>query len=226
VFIQHMLEYAGANYENAEYDEVADLKSCAIPDQPVPCMAPPILHDVPNDCTLSQMPAIVVYLAGELGLAAGDAYLNYQALKVILDCNDVLSDITNANGSRMWTHDHWQVFRSNRLPRWLEIFEETGRRHGLSASSGFLLGTESASHADIAVAALFGTMARCLPALEKDIQSNAPALYGLCHRIEQCEGIRAAIKRQEAETGSTYCGGQIEQSIRKMLALDEAPGQV
>ena len=138
VFIQYTLAYARMEYHNATLDQVAAIRNSDVPDLPVPCMAPPVLHDNQTGHFLSQMPAIIVYLAQEHGLATGDAYLDCLALKVILDCNDVLSDITNANGSQMWEYDQWRSFRSERLPRWLEVFEETGRRHGLLADNGYL----------------------------------------------------------------------------------------
>ena len=225
VFIQYLLDHAGVDYDIANFDETSQLKSTDIIDQSVPCMAPPMLHDYHHDRYLSQMPAIVTYLAGELGYSPNDTYLDYQALKVLLDSNDVLSDLTNANGSQMWTHDHWQLFRSQRLVRWLGIFEETGRRNGLCENSGYLLGTAHASYADIAAAALFGTMARCLPELDSDIRCNAPAVHGLCRRIEASERIQHTITRQQSEIGNAYCGGQIEQSIRSMLALDQGSGE-
>ena len=39
----------------------------------------------------------------------------------------------------------WESFSQDRLVRWLQIFEETGRRSGLEAERGYLLGTAEAT---------------------------------------------------------------------------------
>jgi glutathione S-transferase len=39
----------------------------------------------------------------------------------------------------MWTKKRWQDFIP-RLKKWMSFWEEAGRRHGLTAVSGFLVG--------------------------------------------------------------------------------------
>ncbi len=53
------------------------------------------------------MPAIVTYLADIYGLVPSNAAARATALKVLLDCNDVLANITRSNGSQMWTQELW-----------------------------------------------------------------------------------------------------------------------
>lgn len=220
-FIQLLLEHAGADYELASNEETMALKNLPANTQSTPGMAPPVLHDAKNDLYLTQMPAIVFYLANQLGYCPTSNSINALALKTVLDCNDVLSDITNANGASMWDYPQWQVFRTQRLTKWWSIFEQMGKSHGLNINQGFYLGTQEASYADIAVTSLFSTMMRCLPSLQESFINSAPMVANLCTRIEQNPRIQSFILRQSSTLGLLYCGGQIEGSIRKMLEKDE-----
>ena len=219
-FVQLLLEHAGVDYEMANVEETLELKSATLAQQALPAMAPPFFRDLITDHALAQMPAIMMYLAGKHGYLPKDPYQQAVVLKVLLDCNDVLSDITNANGSKMWDHPQWRSFRRERLPRWMGIFEQTGIRFGLDSDSGYLLGGRQATCADIAATALFGTMARCLKPLAEDFAERAPLVAALVARIEAEPSVRQYIARQKAEHGDLYCGGQIEQSIREMLGED------
>ncbi|MGI9317113.1 MAG: glutathione S-transferase family protein [bacterium] len=205
----------------ASVDEVVALKNLPVVDQPVPVMAPPFLINMQTDECLAQMPAIVMYLADKHDYLPEDAYRKSLVLKVLLDSNDLLSDLTNANGSKMWEHEQWGIFRSERLVRWMQMFEQTGIQFGLESDSGFLLGGSRATCADIAVTALFGTMTRCLKPLSQDLAANAPRIAALVARMESHSVIQRFFVDQEAVYENLYCGGQIEKSIRKMLAKDE-----
>lgn len=220
-FIQLLLEHAGAEYLLASGEETSAFKNSHATTQGIPAMAPPFLKDCANGTYIAQMPAIMMYLSERLGYLPSGPYKRALVLKTLLDCNDVLSDLTNANGSKMWEHEQWISFRDDRLKKWMRIFEATGERNGLRADAGFLLNPDQESCADIAVTALFGTMCRCLPQLHNDFKATAPKTEALVVRIESDPIVRDFIKRQEAETGQLYCGGQIEQSIRDMLSLDE-----
>ncbi|WP_143066625.1 hypothetical protein [Marinobacter segnicrescens] len=54
------------------------------------------------------------------------------ALKVVLDCNDILMEITNYHGTVMWDQGSWTEFRTHRLADWM------ARRYGFP-SPGCLL---------------------------------------------------------------------------------------
>ena len=132
--------------------------------------------------------------------------------KIAGDADDVFNDTTLHNGAQMWTKDSWAAFRP-RLERWMQIFQETGRRHGMTATDGFMLGTDAPGIADFTTAILWGTMVHKLPQL-RPILDTAPDLAGLCDRIgalpEQAE-LRA---RSDAAYGDLWCAGQIEASLR------------
>ncbi len=219
-FIRFLLAEAGEKYEEASVKEISDLYSLSVEDQPLPMMAPPFLHDLDRDVFLNQMPAIVMYLSGKLGFLPHDSYKSAICNKLVLDSNDVLIEITNYNGSVMWERDSWRAFRDKRLKRWLEIFEQTGRMFGLGSESGYILGGDSISTADIVTYALWGTMVRCLPELKADCREHAPHIFRLCQRIETRPNIKQLVEYQEKAYGSQYCGGQIEKSIRNMLEQD------
>jgi glutathione S-transferase len=116
----------------------------------------------------------------------------------------------------MWNKKKWNEFRSNRLPRWMKIFEKTGLEHGLKGDKGFLLGS-TISVADIATTALFGTLVYCFFELANDLHKNAPHITTLCQRIEARPSIQPFLERQREEYGKAYCGGQIERSLREMI---------
>lgn len=196
-----------------EADNVGDIQqmmSREVGEQVIPFMGPPVLCDLESGRTLSQMPAIVLCAGQELGLSPEGQFDVALCLKVVMDCNDLLMEICRYNGSSMWTREEWTTFRSQRLPRWLHIFEENLQR-------GFI-GKDPVTFADIAVYALFGNMVRCLPELEADVVTHAPGIHALCQRIGAHASLSEYVKRQQDEYGNLYCGGQIEQSIREMLA--------
>lgn len=213
-FVQLLLEEVNAKYERCDASEIYPDRRWKIV---TPGMAPPYLYDCRKKTYLAQMPAILMTLAEKYGTLPKRTDLRALALKTILDSNDVLLEITNYHGESMWTQSKWNQFRSGRLADWMMIFEKTGRQHGLTKDKGFLLGTRF-SVADIAATALFGTMIYCLPELETDLKKKAPAIHGLCHRIETRPRIKAFLARQREEYGFVYCGGQIERSIREALS--------
>ena len=134
-----------------------------------------------------------------------------------MDCNDVLMEICRYNGSIMWEREEWNQFRSERFPRWLRIFEE-------SLNRGFI-GNARVSFADIGVFALFGNMMRCLPELEADVLAHAADIHAFCQQMGAQPSLAAHVAEQERQYGNLYCGGYIEESIRRMLELDAATRQ-
>lgn len=212
-FVELILAEAKANYERHDPTEIYPEKSLKISH---PGMAPPYLYDCKNKKYLAQMPAILMYLGQKHDYLPKKPETLALALKTILDCNDVLMEITNYHGMEMWTRKKWKEFRSDRLARWMQIFEKTGRLHGLQVNQGFLLGSRI-SVADLASCALFGTLMHCFPTLTKDLKKNSPRIAGLCQRIEARSSIKTFLETQRRELGQVYCGGQIERSLREML---------
>lgn len=213
VFPQMFLEEVGAGYEWHDASEIYPKKSLRITS---PGIAPPYLYERKKDRYLAQMPAIMIHLAREYGYLPLRNETADLALKTILDCHDVLLEITNSYGKEMWTPKDWDEFRSERLPEWMKIFELTAKAHGLERESGFLLGSKI-SVADIAVTALFGTMIFSFPELGTDLRKHAPLIHALVGRIEKRPRIREFLDVQRTEKGNTYCGGEIEKSLREML---------
>lgn len=212
-FIQMFLEEVGASYKRCDATELYPERSLTIKN---PGMAPPYLYECKSKTYFAQMPACLMHLGREYDYLPKRAETHTLALKAILDCNDVLVEITNYNGSMMWGRAQWEAFRYSRLPDWMRIFENTGLKHGLKGSKGFLLGS-TLSVADIATTALFGTLIYSFPELKDDLRENAPHIADLCQRVEARKSIRAFLEKQREEIGNGYCGGQIEQSLRKMI---------
>ncbi len=212
-FVSYLFAYRDVPLlEEASFEEIKSLMSRPPSEQDVPFMGPPVLRDLESDRTLSQMPAIVLYVSRELDFMPDDPFDVAMCMKVLMDCNDVLMEICRYNGSSMWTRKEWNQFRSQRLPRWMQIFEESSKR-------GFI-GKDPVSFADIGVFALFGNMTRCVPELETDLLNHAPGIHTLCLRIGTQPSLAKYVTDEEKKYGKLYCGGQIEKSIRKMLEMD------
>jgi glutathione S-transferase len=214
-FVSYLFAYRDVPLAlEASLELINDMKNMPPGEQDIPFMGPPVLRDLESGRTLGQMPAIVLYVSRELGLLPDDAFDMSMSMKILMDCNDVLMEMCRYNGSSMWTREEWQQFRSRRLPRWMHIFEETLKR-------GFL-GQDAVTFADIGAYALFGNMTRCLPELEADLVGHAPGIHALCDRIGSQPSVARYVAAQEQEYGKLYCGGQIEASIREMLAMDRS----
>ena len=212
-FVSYLFAYRDIPLlEGASFEEIESLMSRHPSEQDIPFMGPPVLRDLESDRTLSQMPAIVLHVSRELDLMPDDPFDVAMCMKVLMDCNDVLMEVCRYNGSSMWTRKEWTQFRSQRLPRWMQIFEESLKR-------GFI-GKDPVSFADIGVFALFGNMVRCLPELEADLLNHAPGIHSLCRRIGAQPSLAKFVADEEKKYGKLYCGGQIEKSIRKMLEID------
>jgi glutathione S-transferase len=116
----------------------------------------------------------------------------------------------------MWTRERWADFVP-RLRKWMSFWEETGRRHGLSADAGFLLGGESPGIADVVTATLWSTLAERFPTIEPIFQDAAPLTAGLTRRVVALPPLARLAAQARQDYGEAYCGGQIEASLRKVL---------
>ena len=212
-FIQLFLEEVRANYRMLDAGELYPDRNL---DVHYPGMAPPYLYDCKAKAFFSQMPAILMHLGHAHDYLPGEAEKQTLALKVILDCNDILMEITNHNGLVMWDSERWEEFRAKRLADWMRLFEKTGQEHRLEVDQGHILGPKI-TVADIATTALFGQMVHSFPPLAKDLRETAPLIASLCQRIESRDSIRPFLEKQRRDRGEAYCGGQIEDSLRKVI---------
>ena len=186
-------------------------------DMPVPFMGPPVLVDATADVAISQMPAIVLYLGETLGLLPGTPAGRALSLKVVNDANDVLDELTLDGGRQMWTAERWDAFEP-RLRRWMSFWEETGRRHALTETSGWLLGGDAPGVADVVTATLWTTVADRFPAIEAILADAAPLTAALSRRVAALPPLAALADKAREDYGDAWCGGQIEASLRKVLA--------
>jgi len=215
-FVRAVLEHADADWEEAGTGPTAEIMRLPPAEQPVAHMGPPVLTDHTVQASISQMPAILGYLGRKHALMPEDPAGAALADKVVADANDVLYEMTRHNGAQTWTREDWNGYRP-RLCRWMEIFEETGHRYGMTAGEGHLLGTVRPGIADLAASTLWGTMTERLPPLRPLLDATAPALAGLADRIAALPEQAALRARSEAEYGETWCGGEIEASLRDVI---------
>ena len=183
---------------------------------PVPFMGPPLLIDRKADVAIAQMPAIVLYLGETLDLMPTTPALRAMTMKIVNDANDVIDEITLDGGREMWTEKRWKDFVP-RLKKWMSFWEETGRRHGLKADSGFLLGGDAPGIADVVTATLWSTMATAFRKIEAILEEAAPMTAALTRRVAALPPLAKLAAKARKDYGDAYCGGQIEASLRKVL---------
>lgn len=219
-FVRALLAFAGAGWTEAGDAAIARLMSGPVADMPVPFMGPPLLKDLKTGVAVAQMPAIVLYLGETLGLLPNTPPLRALTMKVVNDANDVIDDLTLDGGRLMWTPTRWGKFRP-RLEKWMSLWEDTGRRHGLTAGSGHLLGETRPGVADVVTAVLWSTMAERLPEIGDILDHAAPATAGLTRRVASLKPLADLARTARQEYGDDYCGGRIEASLRRVLSQDD-----
>ncbi|HEY0146957.1 MAG TPA: glutathione S-transferase [Methylovirgula sp.] len=182
-------------------------------------MGPPLLIDKKADFAIAQMPTIVLYLGETLHLLPATAALRALTMKIVNDANDVIDEITLDGGREMWTDKRWRDF-TPRLEKWMSFWEETGRRHGLKAKSGFLLGGDKPGIADVVTATLWSTMTDRFHEIETMLKETAPQTAALTRRIANLPPLAELAAKAQIDYGDSYCGGQIEASLRKVLGAE------
>jgi glutathione S-transferase len=215
-FVRAVLAHAGKSWTEGGDAAISRLIGGPATDMPVPFMGPPMLIDRKADVAIAQMPAVVLYLGETLGLLPDSTVLRALTLKVVNDANDVIDEITLDGGREMWTPERWRQF-TPRLQKWMSLWEETGRRHGLKADSGFLLGGSEPGVADIVTATLWSTMADRFPSIGDLLAETAPLTAALTQRIAAFSALAKLAAQARDEYGDAYCGGQIEASLRNVL---------
>jgi glutathione S-transferase len=215
-FVRAVLAFAGQDWTEAGADEISELMGAPVADMPVPFMGPPVLVDGAADVAIAQMPAIILYLGETLDLLPATPAARAMTMKVVHDANDVIDELTLDGGRQMWTKERWTEFEP-RLRKWMSFWEETGRRHGLTETSGFLLGGEAPGVADVVTATLWTTMADRFPALDAILRDAAPKTAALSRRVADLPPLAALARQAKADYGEAWCGGQIEASLRKVL---------
>jgi glutathione S-transferase len=215
-FVRAILAYAGKSWTEGGDAAISKLMSGPVEAMPVAFMGPPILVDKKADFAIAQMPAIALYLGETLDLMPATATLHALTMKIVNDANDVIDEITLDGGSAMWTQKRWEAFVP-RLKKWMSIWEETGRRYGLSAHSGFLLGGKAPGVADIVTAILWSTMADRFSKIEAILKETAPMTSALARRVTSLPPLAKLAAKAQKEYGDVYCGGEIEVSLRKVL---------
>jgi glutathione S-transferase len=216
-FVRAILAHAGKTWTEGGANKIAELMGGPVGDMPVPFMGPPLLIDKKADVAIAQMPAIVLYLGETLDLLPATAALRAMTLKIVNDSNDVIDELTIDGGRQIWTEKRWRAFVP-RLKKWMSFWEETGRRHGLTADAGFLLGEKTPGVADVVTATLWSTMTDRLPKIGAILEDAAPMTAALSRRVADLPPLAELAAKARRDYGDTYCGGQIEASLRKVLS--------
>lgn len=215
-FVRSVLAQVGATWTEADIEDLITLKDADPARQLVPHMGPPVLTDHAAGFSLAQTPAILWYLGGKYEIIPNDPARAALTAKIIADASDVLNEMTLHHGAQMWTQERWDTYRP-RLGRWMAIFEEHGRRHGLTIEGGHVLGTKALGLADLVVHILWGVMTSKLPALRPLLELTAPAIAALSDRIALVPEQEELRVHSDDEFGDEWCSGQIEASLRAVL---------
>jgi glutathione S-transferase len=215
-FVRAMLAFAGKTWTEGGDAKISRLMEGPVEDMPVPFMGPPVLIDHMADVALAEMPAIIFYLGETLDLMPDTPELRAMTIKIVNDANDVIDEITLNGGDRMWTEKRWEEFRP-RLAKWMSIWEDTGRRHGLQKDAGHILGGPTPGIADVITATLWTRMTERFSKIRDLFEETAPRTAALCRRVS---GLPPLIKLAETARkayGHAYAGGQIGVSMAKIL---------
>ncbi|HEY3777777.1 MAG TPA: glutathione S-transferase [Rhizomicrobium sp.] len=215
-FVRAVLAFAGKSWTEAGDAAISKLMSGKVEKMPVPFMGPPVLIDNKAEFAIAEMPAIVLYLGETLDLMPATPASRAMTMKIVCDANDVIDEITLDGGREMWTQKRWRDFVP-RLKKWMAIWDETGRRHGLQADRGFLLGGERPGIADIVTATLWSTMTDRFPTLAAILDETAPLTAGLTPRVARLPPLAKLAAKAWRDYGDAWCGGEIEASLRKVL---------
>jgi glutathione S-transferase len=215
-FVRAVLAYAGKAWTEGGDDAIAKLMEGSARDMPVPFMGPPMLIDKKANCAIAEMPAIVLYLGETLNLLPATPALRALTMKIVNDANDVIDEITLDGGRQMWTERRWRDFVP-RLKKWMSLWEETGRRHGLKADAGFILGGAAPGIADVVTATLWSTMAERFRKIAALFDKTAPMTAALTRRVAALPPLAELAAEARRDYGDAYCGGKIEASLRKVL---------
>ena len=215
-FVRAILALAGKTWTETDHETTADLMGAPPAEMPVPFMGPPVLVDDSGGIAISQMPAILLYLGETLGLIPDAPSGRALTMKVVADANDVLDEMTLSGGRAMWTEESWAAFEP-RLRRWMALWEETGRRNGLTGRSGFLLCGDAPGVVDVVTAILWTTMTDRLPPIGPIFEETAPLTAALCRRVSALPPLAELDRAARRDYGDAWCGGEIEASLRKVL---------
>lgn len=216
-FVRAVLAYAGKTWTEGGDAAISKLMDEPVKTMPVPFMGPPMLVDKKTGFAIAQMPAIVLYLSETLELLPATPALRALTMKIVNDANDVIDEITLDGGREMWTENRWHDFVP-RLKKWMSFWEEIGRRHGLKAGSGFLLGGQTPGIADVITATLWSTLSDRFPDIEIIFEEAAPMTAALTRRIANLPPLVELAAKARKDYGDAYCGGQIEASLRRVLS--------
>ncbi|MDE1148938.1 MAG: glutathione S-transferase [Azospirillaceae bacterium] len=214
-FIRAILAHAGKRWDEPDVDALTQAMEAAPTDQPVPFMGPPVLVDRANGFTVSEMPAIALYLGETLSLVPDTAEGRAMTVKITADANDVIDEITLDGGREMWTPESWAKFQP-RLKRWMAIWEAGALAHGVTKDGGFLLDGGAIGVADIITATLWSTLRRVLPGTGTLLDAEAPLVANLSRRVWTTPALAAWDRESVRLYGDSYCAGQIEKSLKKV----------
>lgn len=214
-FVRGLLAYAGRSWSEADPAAISALMDGPPAAMPVPFRGPPLLVEERTGVAIAQMPAIILYLGETLDLLPADAAKRALTLKIVNDANDVIDEVTLDGGRQMWTARRWAAFEP-RLRSWMSFWEETGRRHGLEARKGGLLGGETGV-ADVVTAILWKTMADRFKRLGTILRDEAPMTAALVDRVSSLPPLLRLADQARRDYGDAYCGGRIEASLRRVL---------
>ena len=212
-FVRAVLAYAGKSWREHDGAAIAKLKDGPLAQMPAPFMGPPVLIDKKADVALSQTSAILLYLGETLNLLPPDPASRALSIKITADAVDVIDDLTLDGGRLMWTKPRWKAFQP-RLAKWMSLFEETARRRG----GDYFFG-EQPGIADIVTATLWSTMGERFPALQALLDETAPLTAALTQRVAALPALAKLAAKARHDYGETYCGGQIEASLRKVMGM-------
>lgn len=215
-FVRAVLAFAGKSWSETDDGAIARLMEGPVSKMPIPFMGPPLLIDRKAEVALAEMPAIILYLGETLDLLPSTPALRALTIKIVNDANDVIDEMTQNGGERMWTPELWEA-AVPRVRKWMTLWEETGRRHGLTNETGFILGGVQPGVADVITATLWTTMTERFDAIDTLLRQTAPMTAALSRRVADIPALADLAGKGRRDYGDAYCGGDIGASMAAVL---------
>ncbi|GAB5368342.1 hypothetical protein AAMO2058_001311300 [Amorphochlora amoebiformis] len=187
-----------------------------------PVFAVPILEIGSFRC--SQMPACVLHLANLFKLTpSGGKENESRGLMMLLNCNDILSEITMNGGKyKMWTPEEFITFTETRLAKWMTILndalmENPDNAKALEEKRPLYYFGKSVCYSDFGVLAVLDGLVDEFGM--GDYIKQWKNLYTFYTQMSSRPSVVKLWGFQKKTKNYKWCGGQIQESIEKAVEV-------
>eukprot|EP00467_Chlorarachnion_reptans_P021225 CAMPEP_0114520252 /NCGR_PEP_ID=MMETSP0109-20121206/19465_1 /TAXON_ID=29199 /ORGANISM="Chlorarachnion reptans, Strain CCCM449" /LENGTH=166 /DNA_ID=CAMNT_0001701101 /DNA_START=225 /DNA_END=725 /DNA_ORIENTATION=+ len=148
------------------------------------------------------------------------------ALMMLLNCNDILDNITmNGGHYKMWTAELWKKFEEERLAKWIGVLNTALEKNpntskALKDGNNLYFFGSKVSYVDFAVLAIMDGLVDEF-GLQSYVEKLAPSLalhFKQMSARPSVQKLWSVQKPKDRSKWNPYCGGQIQKSIETSIA--------